>query len=386
MTNALGNFNVPLYASTLLMNLDKALGMGRRVHTGFDQERRTFSKGQVINIKRPSDFTAQNAPGSTAQDLSTDSVQISLSTWKEVNVKLTDAELAYTSPVIIQEHIPRIAYGLADAIDQSLWALYKSVPWVHNQAGSTMAVADILSARKILADNKAPMFDTANLHFLVGTQEEADLLALAAFTQHQGAGDVGVASQTVAMLGQRYGFNFGATQNRPTHTPGAMADAAGTLTNNQAVGDTTISVSAVTTAGTVTAGDSLIITGDSQRYAITAAATASAGVISLTIDPPLKAAATSTTVVTIDVEGTKTKQNLAFHRDAFAFASARLPDYRDQPSQLGANIFSVQDPQTGLAVRVRIWYEGKESAMYLSGDVLYGVKCLNNNLAVRSRA
>lgn len=386
MANTLGNYNVPLYSSLLLMNLEKALGMGKRVHMGYDAERRTFGMGQVINIKRPSDFTAQTAPASAAQNVATDSVAITLSSWKEVTVKLTDQELAYTSPIIINDHIPRMAYALADQIDQDLFALYKGIPWVTNQAGSTMAVADILAARKILFDIKAPLYDVQNMHFLVGSQEEADLLALSAFTQQQGSGQTGVEAQIMANLGTRYGFNFAASQNRPTHTPGNDSDVLGALTADTVVGASTIAANLFSASGTFAIGDSLIITGDAQRYVITAAATASSGAVTLSIAPPIKQVSTTGAVVTADTEATKTKQNLAFHRDAFAFASARLPDYRDQPSQLGTNIFSVQDKQTGLAVRLRIWYEGKESAMYMSADTLYGVKVLNENLAVRSRA
>lgn len=389
MTNTLGNYNVPLYSSTLLINLEKALGMGRRVHNGFDAERRTFDQGQVINIKRPSDFTAAAAPASTVQDVNVGSVAITLSTWQEVVIKLTDQELAYTSSRIMEDHIPRIAHALADKVDQDLWGLYKYVPWVDNHDGSTMAVADILAARKILLDNKAPLWDQGNMHFGVGTDEEADLLALSPFTQWQGSGATGTEAQIMAEVGKRYGFQFFTSQNRPTHTPGTMADASGTLNGNHAKGATSVAVSGVTaTTGTVKIGDSFVIAGDSQRYVIAADATADgSGDITLTVgnDGGLVQASTTGAVVTIDVEGTKTKQNLAFHRDAFALAFARLPDYRDQPNQLGANIFSVQDRNSGIACRVSIFYEGKESAAYLKGDLLYGVKVLNPNLAIRSR-
>ena len=387
MSNALGNYDIPLYANEGVISLWKALGMGNRVYRGFDEERRSYDKGSVINIRRPSTFVAEDAPG-TAQDLNTESIAMTLNRWKTVKAKMNDKEVAFADRRIIDEHIPNMAYALADAIDQDLVALYKDVPWTVDQVGSTMGVADITNAYQTLFDNQAPMKNEANLHFMIGGVEQNALTQLSAFSQWQGAGQSGVATQESGQIMRKFGFNFFANQNRPTHTAGVAADSTGTLTGAHAKGATSIAVAAVTNSSTYKKGDTLVIASNSQRYSITADATADgSGNVTLSVFPALVAAYSNGAVVTIDLQAaSKAKQNIAFHSEAFAFASARLPDYRDRPSKLGIDAFSVQDPVTGLALRARMFYVGDSSELFFALDVLYAVKTLNANLAMRSRA
>ncbi len=91
MPNVLGYYDPAFYANEALIFLKKGLGFASTVHMGFDDERRAFGRGDVINIRRPSTFTAAAAP-STAADAATESVQISLDQWYEVKFKLTDTQ------------------------------------------------------------------------------------------------------------------------------------------------------------------------------------------------------------------------------------------------------------------------------------------------------
>lgn len=381
MPNVTGNYNVPLYAQEALLSLENSLGMASRVHRGYDEERRTFGKGDVINIRKPSEFIAQDF-NSAAQSLATSTTQITLAYHREVLFELTDKEVAVNDRRIVEEHIPRAAYTIANDIDTKLWALYKDVPWLRSATGTTIAVADVAAISRILEANQAPIYDQANMHAMIGPEEREALSAIQAFSEFQGSGEKGVATQTTGQLGMRYGFGFYSSANRPTHTPGALADAAGTLTGAHAAGATTVVIAAVTAAGTVKAGDSLVIAGNTQRYAITADATATGGgALTVTVTPPLVQAYSNGDVVTIDVEATKVKQSLFFHRDAFAVAFGMLPDYAED-NGLGAQIASLQAP-SGVSVRVRKFYTGFK--LMLGVDALFGVKTLNPNLAVRHR-
>jgi|CXWL01.1.fsa_nt_gi hypothetical protein len=384
MANTLGNYNVPLYANAALLVVKKSLGMATRVYRGYDEENRTHNKGSEIRIKKPGTFTATSEP-SSASNITTESVTLALDQWKGCRATLTDKEVAQTERRIMEDHIPEMAYAVADSIDQSLWALYKDVPWQFNQAGSTMAIADILAARKQMGDNQVPLGNPAMIHFGIGTAEEADLLALANFSQWQGSGQVGVDTQQDAALRMRYGYNFFVTQNRTTHTPGVAADAVGAVVGAHAAGLTTLAIDSITTAGTVKAGDTLVITktGYTQYHAITADATASVGAVTLSIYPGLQLALAGSEVVTLNLEATKKNQNLAFHRDAFALAFGKLPDYAEFPN-INANFFTATDPVTGLSIRARVYLDNTNSAMYFGLDALWGVKTLNGNLAFRS--
>lgn len=380
MSNTLGNYDPIFYAQEALIIMNKALGMARRVHRGFDPTPQ--QQGSVINITRPSVFTATNvntSNGGTTQDLTPENVSITLDNWKEVKFALTDKELAFTKEKIITDHITPAAYALADAIDQSLVGLYKKIPWTATISG-TPAVTDITGVRKALFNNKVPMND---LHFMVDGNVEAGLLALSAFSTSEGAGQVGVDTQLRGSLGTRYGFEFFANQNTPSHTSGTMADVEGALNANTAKGATTIVIKSLTDTQTLKAGDILKITGDSQPYCVTADATVSSAT-SIDIYPALAQDALANAVVTVTLPsgtGATKNQCLAFHRHAFALAMAPLPEIG---GQLGARIKTVPDPATNLSIRSRLWYEGNTSTVKVALDALWGVQVLNPNLAVRA--
>lgn len=381
MSNTLGVYDPIFYAQEALIQLEKALGMAGRVHRGIDQERKSFGKGSVINIRRPSTFVAEAAPA-TAQDITTETVVLELDQWREVKFKLTDEELAFTGERIIEDHIRPAAYAIADEMDQKLAALYKDIPWYVDLNGTT-DVGDITDVRKILADNKVPLNDPSMLHYMIAPALEASFLELSAFSQNQGAGDLGVNTQLRGSLGTKYGLEIFMNQNTPSHTPGVAADTVGAIDSGNggySIGDTLIHIDAMEVGGTWVAGDVFTIAGDDQKYAVTANVTFGSGEGDVSFTPALIADAAEDAVVTgiLDTH----VANLAFHRDAFALAMAPLSE---MGNDLGARIATVSDPKTNLSIRSRLYYVGNSSEVHVALDVLYGVKTLNPNLAVRGR-
>jgi hypothetical protein len=390
-TNTLGYYNPAFYANEALIYLTKNLGLASRVHRGFDEERRTFEKGDTINIRRPATFTAQSAPGN-AQDLPTESVAMTLGTWKEVRIQLSDKQFAYTQQRVIDEHIGPAAHALGDDVDQSLAALSLTVPHAYVEASQATAatIAGLLQTRKKLFDNRVPLADANNVHFMVGGKEEMDLLALSGFSQHQGAGPLGVETQQTALLGRRYGMNFFANQNRLTQAYADESDWAGTITEPGAKGATTLTIASLG-AGSEVVSKGVIIkfTVSGQEYAVTAAATLTTGAGDITINPPLRVAEADNAAFTVqggtgaDFDNVTNNVNVAFHKGWAALAFARLPDYSNMGNGLGLQVMSVQDPVSGIAVRSRIHYLGASSAIEVVLDILYGVKELNADLACR---
>ena len=376
MPNVLSVYDPLFYANEALIILHKALGMAGRVFRGYDKSPQQL--GSVISIRRPSTFTALDAP-SAAQDINAGEVQILLNKWKEVKFSLTDKELTATGERIISEHIGPAAYALADNIDQALVAEYKNVPW-YVVNSSPLVASDLTAVRGMLFNNQVPM-DENMLHLMLSGTQEAEALNLSAFSQWQGAGPAGAETLLRGSLGTKYGMEVFANQNVATHTAGVSADAVGALTANAAAGATTIAFDSITAAGTVKAGDTFLLTGtaDTQRYTFTADFTAVAGAIAAaTIFPPLKVAHVIGDVITIVLQSGE--QGLAFHRNAFALAMAPLSDLA---GQLGAKVATVSDPVTNLSIRSRLFYIGDTSKVYVALDVLYGVKTLDPNLAVR---
>lgn len=382
MPNVLGPYNPIFYAQEALIQLEKALGMAARVYRGYDAERSSFNRGDTISIKRPSTFSAQNAP-STAQDLDVGTVSITLDQWKEVKFALTDKELAYTGERIIQDHIRPAAYALADDIDIALAGQYKYIPWVYAAAATTDAT-DITGPRKIMFDNRVPLND-GNAHLMVNGVTEAAFLNLPIFHQANTTGQGGNEGALLrGTLGTRFGVEVFANQNVLSHTPGTLSDVTVLTNGTFAKGATSIDLDEVALTGSTAIGDSFSIAGQTQRYAITNVVAAAGNALTgVTFTPPLVAAVGDGTAVTVDQEATNVVQNLAFHRNAFAIAMAPLPQI---PSQLGAQVAVISDPISGLSLRSRMFYDGDNSKVMVALDVLYGVKTLDPNLGVRLRA
>ena len=395
MTATLGYYNPPLFANEALIYLKKKLGFARTVYMGFDEERAARRQGDVINIRRPGTFTAASAPA-TAVDYTTESVQLSLSSHYEVKAKLTDKNFAYTGERVIMEHIAPMATALAQKIESDGFALYADIPNYYDVAGgasTTAVVADIIGARKVLFDAQVPM-DQSALSLAIDSGAEAAFLGQSAFTQWTGSGDRGVAAQITGSLGARFGFgNIWATQNIPSHTPGTCNDTALQLVGAHTAGATTVNLDAVDAGvtGTLVPGDVLTIahTAGTKRYAVTNTVTASGNAFTgVTITPALAADESDNKAVTASID--THISCLAYHRDAFALAFARLPDFRENAelfggAQLGANVFSVTDTDSGISVRARVYYVPNSSEMHIALDALYGWKTLNPYLAARLR-
>ena len=398
MANVLGNFVPTMYANEVLAALMKRLGLAARVNRGYDAERRTVGKGKIISISKPSILAAQNAPGAVT-DLNTGTVDITLTTFKEVRFALPDNEQAWTGPQIIQDHLIPAAYALADAIDQDLIALVPTVPHAYVEpSGATAAtIAGILQVQKGQFDLKVPIDDIENMHFMVGGKEMADLLALSAFAQHQGAGDVGVNTQLKGYLGQRYGYYFFSNQNRGTQAYADITDFAG-AGPTAAAGATSLAVTGLGTTEVIKKGSILKFTSGAElgnQYAVTADVTMSGGGGTLVVNPGLRVGSTSGDTFAINdlaalnqgaagtgaLDNVTDNLNVAFHRDWAALAFAALPD--STISDLGVRVFTVMDPKTGISLRARIAYDNALSRTVCTVDALWGVKEINPDLAFR---
>lgn len=395
MANTLGVYNPIFYAQEALIQLEKALGLAARVHMGFDRERKAFGLGDTINIRRPSTFAVEDAPA-TARDITSETVSISLDQWREVKFKLSDKELAFTGERIINDHIRPAAYALADDIDTKLRDLYYLFPHFGDMTGAVLDEEDLTTVRAGLFDQQVPLQDVGKVHLMVGGNEEMELLNRTAFSQQQGAGDIGVNTQLRGSLGMKYGMEIFANQNVKALAAGdvsTMADAVGAINNGgtaYAAGATSIALDGLTNSATIKVGDSIQVgsAGAYKHYAITAAASvhASAGTVTVTISPGVKkgdiAAFADDEVVTVkkQVEG---NHCLAFHENSMAIAMAPLSE---MGNELGANIAVVQDPITGLALRSRVYYVGNSSEVHVALDCLYGVQVLDGRLGYRMQA
>lgn len=380
MTNVLGNYNPIFYAQKALDYLHNSMGMARTVFMGLDEEYKSRQQGDTITVKRPSRFTVQDAP-SSAQDLAVETVTMTLAYWREVKFKLTDKEVAIATERIIREHVAPAAIELANDIDTKLALLANYVPWFTDLT-STPVASDLTAARKVLFDNKVPLADQANMFGMVDGNLEAALLNLTAFTQNQGSGDIGTAAQINGAVGKRYGINWFANQNVQSHVKGTASTGTLALVGAHSKFGTTVTLDAVSVTGTLTAGDSFVLAGNSQRYTVLATVTASGNAFpAVAISPPLVQDYADNTVATVSLDDHV--MNMAYHRNAFGLVMAKLPD--ELLRGLGMQVASIMDPVTGLSIRAAIYAVPNSSEVHCKLDVLYGVVALNPNLAMRMR-
>lgn len=378
-TNALGPYAEIEYAQEALVTVAAQMGTANRVFRyGADE---VLRRGNTVTFAQPSTFTATSVPDTGQQSVDPDDVSLTLDQHQGVEFGLSSKELATSRQNIIADHIVPAAIAVANKIDTTLTARYVDIPWFVAATATPTDVSDLTAVRKILRDNKVP-FD-GNVHFLFSPEREQKFSNLAAFTQWQGAGAAGVTAQTEGDLGRKFGMNIFVNQNVASHDTTAMGSVTAFQANAEALaGATTIVLkdSDGTLTGGAVAGDILTITGITQKFVVTATATAAANVISLSIQPPLPSTVAENTVCTLTQSDAT--ENLAFHRNAFALAFAKLPEY--EPGQ-GVRVSSIFDPVTRIALRMSMWVDANNDKQKFRIDALWGVKVLNRNLACRYR-
>ncbi len=389
MSNLLTAYQPTFYAQEALLHLEKALGMAVRVHRGYDAERQSASLGQSITIRRPGSFTTQNGGSGATPDLATDTVTMTLGNWREVKFAVTDKELAYGGERLVDEHIAPAAYALASYVDAQLTGLYRQIPWRMDCAAAPTE-ADVLSTRKVLRDNAGALMDMGNVHFAIDSELEAAFLSRDVFHSAAVAGSASTAALLQGSLGARFGVEHFVNQNLPVHTSGTVVsagtDCAGILDGDHHKGAGIVSLDGLSESETLKAGDSFVIAGNSQRYVVLEDATLTSGAnAQVNVFPHLVQDYDDASVVTFDngaasgVHADQYHANIMFHRNAFALAFAPLPEIGDGA---GANMAVVTDPQTGISLRSRLAYIDATATVNVTLDVLFGVACLDPNLAV----
>lgn len=353
-------------------------------------------KGSSIDVPIPSAIAAQavapaNVPPSTA-DIAPNFVSIQLNQWIEAPFYLTDNDMLVALDGVIPMQASEAIKSLANNVDAFILALYKGVYGFYGTPGTTPFTAanqtqptEAAQIRAILNKQLAPLDDR---RIVVDPICEAAAINLRAFTSALDSGSTDAVLR--GHLGTKLGLDWYMDQNVPTQTAGTLT---GTVTANgaQAIGGggagvatadngRTCTVSIATAAASSfapTAGDIITFAGDTQTYAVISGAGLGASVNGqFVISPALKVAKAGGEVVTLKASHVV---NLAFHRDAFAFATRPLES--GMANQLGSIVQSAVDPVSGLTLRLEITREHKRNRF--SYDILYGAQLIRPELAAR---
>lgn len=361
---------IPQLLAQGLLALRQMAVMPRYVNRAY--EATAGEKGSSIDVPVPSAITAQAvSPSYIAPDdtgVAPTSVNIPLSQWYEAPFFLNDKEMLEVQSGTIPMQATEAVKALANNVDNAILALYKDIYGYAGVAGTTPFGADLsefLEARKVLNNQLAP---TDPRFVALSPDAEANALGLRAFQDAAFRGD------RDGILNGQIGFKLGSTwfmdQNVPSHTAGTGS--AGTVTGT--AGSNTLTLNAAGT-GTLVVGDVFTIAGDTQTYVTaTADGDISSGSTALTVYPALK---TSPSGAVFTIKATHVV-NLAFHRDAFAFASRPFAG----ADPMGLGVFqSAVDPISGLTLRLEVSRQYKRTRF--AYDILYGVKTVRRELACR---
>ncbi len=392
MANVLASILPKILARGLLALREQAV-MPRLVNADFSTE--AAQKGDTIDVPLPTaikaiDVVPSNIPPVPA-DTTPDKVAIKLDQWKQSTpFHLTDKELtevdrnAHFVPMQVSEAIR----GLTNEVNLSIHNEFKGVFGFTGTPGVTPFATDVTDAtnsRKILNQQRAPRTDRRGV---LDFDAEAAALALKEFSDAEKIGSVNVKLE--GEIGRKFGIDWVADDQVVTHTAGSVTGDP-TVTGANAIGVTSIDFT-TDADDTVDLLEGDIITfsgptGHVQTYAVTADVTipnSSSGAVPIAgpgdgsdSNKGLKVALVGSETITVKATHVV---NLVFHRDAFAYATRPLAAETSDLS-LGNQIMTMQDPQTGLVLRLEISRQHKQTVWEF--DILWGVKLVRPELATR---
>ncbi len=350
--------------------------------------------GDTLSIRLPNQYTVRTGKTLSTQDTTENKVPLQVATQKGVDVNFSSAELTMSlddfSTRILEPAMSVLAANLeADAFSMAL-DVYNAV----NNIGSAVTFKNIMTGRKLLNDNLAPIDN--NRTCILNTTDQVDLIDALKGLFHDSSN---ISKQyKEGIMGRTGGFDFYENTLIPTQTTGTALSAT-TYTVNGAVttnGSSTVTVA--TGATTFKKGDIItfsgcnrvhpetkVDTGALQQFVVTADYAGGAG--NLAISPAIYTSTGMQNVLATGIPNGATvtkvggasavyKPSLVFHKDAFAFATADLI----MPKGVD---FSAREVYDGISMRIVRAYDINNDNLPCRIDVLYGYKTLRAQLAAR---
>lgn len=342
------------------------------------------AKDEIVSVKVPTARTAKTlTPGTfTAVAIEFLNRQFTLANFigdefalddNEVNEMLARGYVAGTLAESIK--------AVIKAVEESIAALWYKIP---NFVNATGAIADLASAQEKL-DNLGTPPDQRTL--ILSPKLQWALAQLA--TLNANAGAPGVAGG-VLQTG-RFGQLLGMAVDMSQRCSDSRYDAEGTLATTDtpivkagttpAVGDATLTITCTGDGKTIKQGETMVITGDTQVYSVTADTTITTGATgaAIPISPALRVAVAASAAITIARPTTAySRCDLLLHKYAIGLVSRRMA-----PPDADANnpYAYYTDPSTGLVIAIeKERYAGQ--TRYRLG-CLYGVGVINENAGCR---
>lgn len=400
-------------ASTLI--LQNELVMGAKVYRDLDKDFSKsvngFTTGDTVKIDRPTDYTIREGRVASPQDTVEGSTTLTVDKQIGIDTKFTSAEMALDIKDFSKRIIRPAMIQIANHIDAALLGLATDIPqWAGSPGQVINSFNDFTAGTVVLNEYGVPTEDRCSM--LTPTDKRGI-----------GIGATGVYTDSIAKpayrsgeIGMLDGVDNYMSQNIATYTAGSFA---GTVLIDGSITTSTISYSDVKDTNTQTIhidgltdataalkkGDVFTIAGVNavnpvtkadlgflKQFTLTADATASSNEVDIIITPAMiwtganQTVAVASGVTDLDGQGltflgteeTSYRQNMIFHKNAFALATVPLERPDGVPMEKQG-----LSTDAGISVRLVPYYDGTNDINNWRFDVLYGIKTIDNRLATR---
>jgi len=347
--------------------------------------------GTALRIRKPARYTVTDGATFSAQDSAEEEVTLNVTSQKHVGMEFTSADLTMKIDDFRDRFIEPAMAVLAAKVEADALNMISDCNNQVGTPGTSPTFKTLLQARKSLVDELAPGSERC---LILNTTDSVELVdSLKGLFQDS----TQISKQyREGMLGRTAGFGDIYENTLLTQASRGAADANYLVNGTVTSGDAVLPVD--TGTGALVVGDILTCagvnrvhpetkadTGVLQKFVVTAAYAGGAG--SVAVDPPFNATANgrqnitavpadNATVTVLGTASTAYERSIAFHKNAFTFATADLvlPKGTD---------FAAREVYDGISLRLIRDYDFVNDQIRTRCDVLYGYKTLRRELACR---
>ena len=350
--------------------------------------------GDTLKIRLPNQYTVRTGKTLSAQDVTEQSVSLQIATQKGVDVNFSSSELTLSLDDFSSRILEPAMAVLAASLEADAFTMYKDVYQQVGTAGTTPnTLLTYLQARARLNNSLTPMDANRTAHLSpLATATIVD--ALKGLFQDSSA----IREQyREGSMGRTAGFDWFENPLVPTHTNGNTV--AGVTVSGAGQTGPALNIGGVANTNTFAHGTTFTIAGvyevhpetkavtpRLQPFVVAADATMTGTTGQLSISPAIvtggaqqNVSASPANGAAITITGaasTGYEQEMAFHRDAFAFATADLvlPKGVD---------FVAREVYDGVSMRIVRAYDINNDAFPCRIDVFYGYETIRPQMACR---
>lgn len=348
--------------------------------------------GDSLKIRLPNEFTIRSGASLSTQDVAETSVTMQVATQKGVDMTFPTAELSTSIDDFADRFLEPAMSVLAANVEADAMSMYKDVYNLYDGDAAAFAFGSVSAATTTLSKMLAPESRRTMLLNLDHAQKfRTDTKGLFHSAEN-------ISKQyRDGVIGMTSGFEMAENTLLVPHTTGTAAKTTAYLVNGGSqsgaaltvdTGSTTFLVGDVITIANVfrVHPETKVTTSDLQQFVVTANSGTSA--TSLSISPAIVTSgarqnvsgspADNAAITKVGAGASETlTQSLAYHKNAFAFATVDLEDV----SKYGA--WGAREVFDGISMRIARQYAIGTDTIPCRIDILYGYKTIRPQLAVR---